>query len=125
MTNEEKYRHALVEISKKLNQPSITPTSERIDRCKQELCWLLGTDVLKRGCSNSRSMGNFEPILLGCGSVRNNNTSQMEQMPNPMFRKYRMANPNIYGNKYGQPGYLWNNWPDICGMRIGVKLVCA
>jgi hypothetical protein len=42
----------------------------------------------------------------------------MEQMPNPMYRKEYMANPNIYDNKYGQPGYVWNNWPDICGMRI-------
>jgi hypothetical protein len=31
----------------------------------------------------------------------------------------------MYSNKYGQPGYVWNNWPDICGMRICVKLIYA
>jgi hypothetical protein len=31
----------------------------------EQLCWLLGTSVLKRGCINSRSIGNFEPILIG------------------------------------------------------------
>jgi hypothetical protein len=36
-----------------------------------------------------------------------------------------MATPNIYSNKYGQPGYVWNNWPDIFGMRICVKLIYA
>jgi len=35
-----------------------------------------------------------------------------------------MANPNIYGNKYSQPEYLWNRWPDVFGIRMSVKLVC-
>jgi hypothetical protein len=29
------------------------------------VCWLLGTSVLKRGCINSHSIGNFEPLLIG------------------------------------------------------------
>ena len=33
-------------------------------------------------------------------------------------------NLNIY-NKYAQPEYLWNNWLDIFGTRMRVKLVCA
>ncbi len=35
------------------------------------------------------------------------------------------GSPNIYGNKYCQPEYLWNNWPDIFGTKTGAKLVYA
>ena len=35
------------------------------------------------------------------------------------------GSPNIYGNKYGQPEYLWNRWPAVFGIRTSVKLVCA
>jgi hypothetical protein len=37
-------------------------SSPRYSECNA-LCWLLGASVLKRGCINSRSIGNFEPIL--------------------------------------------------------------
>ncbi len=49
----------------------------------------------------------------------------MEHMPNPMYQKYCMANPNFYGNKYGQPEYVWNRWPDVFGISMSVKLVYA
>jgi hypothetical protein len=29
------------------------------------LCWPLVTSVLNRGCSNSRSIGNFDPFGIG------------------------------------------------------------
>ena len=35
------------------------------------------------------------------------------------------GSPNIYGNKYSQPEYLWNRWPDVFGIRTSVKFVCA
>jgi hypothetical protein len=27
--------------------------------------------------------------------------------------------------KYGQPEYMWNNWPDVYEIRMNVKLIYA
>jgi hypothetical protein len=43
----------------------------------------------------------------------------------PMKQRVIRGNPNIYGNKYVQPEFLWNRWPDVFRIRMGVKLAYA